>query len=146
MTISKAQSEVLISELKPAIEAILARHGMDTKFAWKYGAWFELKLTATSVEEGPNGVNLGSPEAQYFTKFGYTTYEPIAAVMSGAVSLDAPLGTLFVSSGKTSAFAGIAAKRSKYPIVGRNVADGSITFFTDAIVRKLNGAAAAAAV
>ena len=146
MTISKAQSEVLIAELKPAIDAILARHGMDTKYAWKYGPWLELKLTATSVEEGPNGVNLGSPEAQYFTKFGYTTYKSIAAGLSGAVSLDAPLGTLFHSSGKTYAFAGIAAKRSKYPIVGRNVADGSIVFFTDVIITKLNGAAASAAV
>jgi hypothetical protein len=146
MTISKAQSEVLIAELRPVIDAILARHGMDTKYAWKYGPWLELKLTATSIEEGPNGVNLGSPEAQYFTKFGYTTYKSIAAGLSGAVTLDAPLGTLFESRGEVYAFAGIAAKRSKYPIVGRKVADGTITFFTDAIIAKLNGAAASAAV
>lgn len=146
MTVSKAKAEAVINELSPIIKEVLARHGMDPKFAWKYGDWFELKLTASAVEEGPNGVNLGSPEAQYFTKFGYTTYKAIAAGMSGAVTLDAPLGTLFESRGEVYAFAGIAAKRSKYPIVGRNVADGAITFFTDALIAKLNGAAASAAV
>lgn len=141
MTISKKQAEAVINELSPIIKEILERHGLDPKFAWKYGDWFQLTLKASAVETGPNGVNLGSPEAQYFTRFGYTVY-----ALGTSTKLDAPLGTLFESRGVTYAFAGIAAKRSKYPIVGRNIADGSITFFTEALITKLNQAAASAAV
>jgi hypothetical protein len=141
MTISKTKAQAMIDELSPVIKEIMARHGMDPKFAWKYGDWFEMKMTASAVEEGPNGVNLNSPEAQYFSRFGFTSYS-----LNDTLRLSAPLGTLFTSKGKTYAFAGIAAKRSKYPIVGRNVADGSITFFTEFVVREINKAAAPAAV
>lgn len=141
MTISKTKAQALIDELSPVIKEILERHGMDPKFAWKYGDWFELKLTASAVEEGANGVNLGSPEAQYFTKYGFTVH-----ALGTSTKLTAPLGTLFESRGETYAFAGIAAKRSKYPIVGRNIADGTTTFFTEAAVSKINYAAAPAAV
>lgn len=146
MTISKAKAEAVINELSPMIKEVLARHGMDPSFAWKYGDWFELKLKASAIETGPNGVNLGSPEAQYYTKFGFTTYESIAAGLSGALTLDAPLGTIFVHKGVSYAFAGIAAKRSKYPIVGRNMSDGTITFFTEKSIGTINKAAASAAV
>lgn len=141
MTISKTKAEAVINELSPIIKEILERHGLDPKFAWKYGDWFQLTLKASAVETGPNGVNLGSPEAQYFTRFGFTAY-----MLGTSTKLDAPLGTLFESRGVTYAFAGIAAKRSKYPIVGRNIVDGSITFFTDVIVSRINQAAASAAV
>jgi hypothetical protein len=141
MTISKTKAQAMIDELSPVVKEIMARHGMDPKFAWKYGDWFEMKMTASAVEEGPNGVNLNSPEAQYFSRFGFTSY-----ALSQVLQLSAPLGTLFTSKGKTYAFAGIAAKRSKYPIVGRNVADGSITFFTEVAVLEINKAAAPAAV
>lgn len=135
MKVSKKQAEEIISDLKPAISAILERHGLDPKFSWKYGDALELKLVASAVEEGPNGVNLGSLEATYFTRYGFTSY-------SLSMTLSAPLGTLFESRGVVYAFAGIAAKRPKYPIVGRNVKDGSITFFTEAAVITINAAAA----
>jgi hypothetical protein len=137
MTISKSQCELLIEELKPVINEIMARHNMDAKFNWKYGALFELKMTATSMTKGPNGVNLDSVEAQYFTKFGFSDF--------AGRTLNAPLGTLFESRGETYAFAGIAAKRRKYPIVGLNIIDGTMTLFTDMLVSKLNEKAAAPA-
>lgn len=146
MTISKTKAEDISSELKPLIAEVLKRHGMDAKFAWKYGAWFELKVTASAVEEGANGVNLGSPEAQYFTRFGFSA---LAMTASGAytdVKLEAPLGTLFVSRGTTYAFAGIASKRKKYPIYAINISDGTATFFTEHVVATINSAAASAAV
>lgn len=120
-----------MTELEPLIEAALKRHGLDTpKLTWKYGAWFELKVSSSVVEEGLNGVNVGSPEAQYYTRFGHST-------MSG-VKLVAPLGTIFPMKGDNYQFIGIASKRSKYPIMTKRMSDGQITFWPDGVVTKLN--------
>ena len=134
MTISKQKAADIMTELGPLIEATLKRHGLDApKLTWKYGSWFELKATSSVIEEGLNGVNLGSPEAQYFTRFGYMT-------MNG-VKLEAPLGTIFSIKGDNYQFIGIAAKRSKYPIVTKRMSDGQISFWPDGVVAKLNDAA-----
>lgn len=142
MTISKTKAEAVMLELRPLIEDALKRNGMDAKFAWKYGAWFELKVTSSEVAEGENGVNLSSPEAQYFTKFGFNAYD----LSFRPTPLEAPLGTLFDNRGELYAFAGIAAKRKKYPIYAIRVADGVGTFFPEGAVAMINKAAASAAV
>ena len=148
MTISKTQAQGLIDELRPMIEDALKRHGMDAKFAWKYGAWFELKVSASPVTVGDNGVNTSSPEARYYTNFGFTaTVREIGGgcVAVKAVKLTAPLGTIFVSRGVEYAFAGIAAKRRKYPICAVRVGgDGTETYFTEDAVKVINAAADAA--
>lgn len=143
MTITKAAAQAVANELEVEIKKVLALHGMEvSNFSTKYGAWFEMKLAASPLLRGANGVNLNSPEAEYFTRYGYRAY----GVASHGVELTAPLGTLFESKGETYAFAGIAAKRRKFPIVGRNIEDGSIVFFTEALITRLNAAAAPAAV
>ena len=137
MTISKQKAADVMTELEPLIEAVLKRHGLDApKLSWKYGAWFELKVSSSVVEEGLNGVNLGSPEAQYFTRFGFSGHS-----MGAETKLEAPLGTRFSVKGTEYVFIGIAAKRSKYPIASRRVADGQVTFWPEGVIRTINAAA-----
>jgi hypothetical protein len=132
MTIDRETLRVIADELTPIIEAALKRHGLDApKMQWKYGAMLELKMTAAELSEGPNGINLGSREAQYYTRFGFP-------------GLDAKLGTVFSVKGEEFAFAGIAASRRKYPIYAKNIETGAYIFYTEMVVATINAAAKAA--
>ena len=131
MTIDKIKAQAIIDELKPVLKEIIERHGLETpQMNWKYGAWFELKLSAAALAEGPHGINLGSKEAQYYEQFGYT-------------GLTAPLGTVFTSRGEDFVFAGIAAKRPKYPIYAKNLVEGTYHFFPVGAIALINKAAPA---
>lgn len=132
--VEKATAQTIIDELEPAIKAVLKRHGLDTpKMQWKYGAWFELKLSAALLNLGPHGINLGSKEASYFAQFGFS-------------GIDAPLGTVFTNKGVEYAFAGIAASRPKYPIYAKNLEDGTYSFFPEGAIRLINAGVKPAAV
>jgi hypothetical protein len=132
MTVEKAKAQAIMDELGPIIKEAMERHGLATpQMQWKYGAWFELKLTSAILEEGPHGINLGSKEASYYSRFGFH-------------GLDAPLGTVFTSRGDAYAFAGIAAKRPKYPIYAKNLVQGTYHFFPEGIIPSINTAAKAA--
>lgn len=132
--ISKAKAQLIIDELEPILKAAMAKHGLDVpKLKWNYGDYFGLKLEAASVELGDNGVNMASPEAQYFTRFGFD-------------GVTAPLGTTFTNKGSVYAFIGIAAKRSKYPIAVVNQETGARSFFPEGIIPILNRSATSVAV
>lgn len=135
--VSKAQAEKISQEIKQAVEAILAANGLSApKIASKYGEWYEIKITASAVELGENGVNLASPEATYFTKFGWTSFSG-----SSPVELTAPLGTKFSNGQGEYAFAGIDPKKRKNPIVALRLSDGARVFFPDTAVPFLNSVA-----
>jgi hypothetical protein len=134
MQITKNQAQLIIDELEPLLQAAMAKHGLDKpKLKWNYGDYFGLKLEASSVELGDNGVNLASAEAQYFTRFGYR-------------GVTAPLGTMFENKGTKYSFIGIASKRSKYPIAAVNQSTNTTTFFPEGIIPLLNKAATSVAV
>lgn len=138
MTVSKEVARDLVDELQPLLNEVFGRHGMAApKVTWKYGAWFEVKAEGTLYERGDNGVNLNSPDAQYFTLFGFSDIN--------GLKLSAPLGTKFKSRGVEYIFGGIAAKRRKYPIVGISTISGETTLFTEGMVGIINAAAMAAA-
>jgi hypothetical protein len=137
MTISKAQGHEIVDELRPALEAVFAKHGLTPpQIRWTYGAGFEIKAKGTVETLDASGINTSSIEAQYYTNFGYKA-------MTGW-ELCAPLGTRFTNNGNEYLFAGIAAKRRKYPIYCKNVATGEYTLFTESIIKKINDAALAA--
>lgn len=132
--VEKAKAQAIMDELGPIITKVIESHGLASpKVQWKYGAWFEVKVVAELLNEGLNGVNLGSKEATYYSQFGFN-------------ELSAPLGTTFTSRGEEYAFAGIASKRPKYPIYAKNLAQGTYHFFPEAIIKVINAAAEKAAV
>lgn len=142
--VSKEQGQKLAQEIKQAVEEILKREGLSletTKLG--YGEWFEYKIKAVSVELGPNGVNLASPEAIYYTKYGFTAFIP-GAIEESQQKLTAPLGTQIQVKGQTLTFAGIAPQRRKYPIAMLDQA-GEMVFVSEAMVARLNNASQAVA-
>jgi hypothetical protein len=138
--ITKAKAEVVSAEIQEAVEAILERHGISKgKIKYGYGAWFEWKITATAFEEGLNGVNMASREASYYTQFGWTAYGQ--APNYEQTQLTAPLGTKFVSNGKEYVFAGVDAKKRKYPIFAVEADTQKPMYFTETVITKINRAA-----
>lgn len=135
--VSKETATQVAQEMKTAMEEILKRHNLDSQqVKWGHGDWFEFKITATAIELGPNGVNLATPEAQYYTKFGFSAHQT-GPIQSAVTELTAPLGTEIQVQGQTLYFAGIAPKRRKFPIAVIN-ASGEMMFLSEASVATLN--------
>lgn len=136
-TITRGVALEVTNEIKAAIDEIFARHGFAAPtLKTTYGdSLYKLAIETTPEVLNESGINLKSKEALYYTRFGFTDYH-------GAIptNLTAPLGTRFTSRGETYAFAGIAASRSKYPVVGINVDTNQTTFFTSAIIGRINSA------
>ena len=138
MTVSKAEGQKIVDELRPLLDKVFSEHGLATpQIRWTYGTGFELKVKATVETINESGINTSSMEAQYYIAFGHRS-------LSG-VELTAPLGTRFMSNGDEYIFAGIASKRRKYPIYAKNVTTGEGSFFTEAVIGRINTAALAAA-
>lgn len=131
MTVAKTTAIAIMDELESEINRVLEKHGLDkAKLKCKYGAHFELKIESATLELGENGVNLQSPEAQYYSRFGH-------------MGLHAPLGTKFTHKGTSFVFIGIAPSRRKFPIAVRNLDEGHNSFFPEGIVPIINAAAGA---
>jgi len=138
-TIEKNKAIDITNEIKAAIDSIFKAHGMDTpQCKTTYGDFYKITIQASPLEAGPGGINLKSQEAQYYTRFGFSVYRA-----GDTVTLTAPLGTEFRNDkGEPYLFAGIAAKRTKYPIVAIHAVTGETILFTDHAIARINAAAA----
>lgn len=136
-TITRGVALEVTNEIKAAVDEIFARRGLAApKLKTTYGdSLYKLAIETTPEVLNESGVNLKSKEADYYTKFGFSDY-----CNGKSVTLTAPLGTQFESRGETYVFAGIAASRSKYPIVGVNIETNQTTFFTTALIDRINSA------
>lgn len=139
-TIEKNEALEITNEIKAAINDIFKKHGMDApQCKTTYGDFYRITIQASPLEAGPGGINLKSQEAQYYTRFGYSVYRGAG----DTVTLTAPLGTEFRSDkGEPYLFAGIAAKRRKFPIVAVHAVTGETILFTDHAIARINAAAA----
>ena len=135
MNINKELASTVSKEIQQAVDAILKKHNLVvSKTTVGCGEWFDYKVTATMLEEGPNGVNLSSRDAQYYTKFGFTSYDREC----NPTVLTAPLGTLFTSGKRVFAFGGVNSNR-KNGILGIEVSTGAEYYFAETVVRVING-------
>jgi hypothetical protein len=134
MTIDKVTAEAIMDDLRDVVAEVFGKYGLAApKMRGKYGHSLQISFEATRFERGEGGINVQSQEAQYYKTFGFKT-------LSGT-KLEAPLGTKFSSSGKEYIFAGIAAKRRKYPIYCLHADTLAPTLFTDHAVTLINSAA-----
>lgn len=136
-TITRGVALEVTNEIKAAIDEIFARHGFAAPtLKTTYGdSLYKLAIETTPEVLNESGINLKSKEAVHYTRYGFTDYHGATPTR-----LTAQLGTRFTSKGETYAFAGIAASRSKYPVVGINVDTNQTTFFTSAIIGRINSA------
>ena len=137
--IEKNKALEITNEIKAAIDSIFKAHGMAApQCKTTYGDFYKITIQASPLEVGPGGINLKSEEAQYYSRFGYSVYRGAGDV----VTLTAPLGTEFRSGkGESYIFAGIAAKRRKYPIVGVHATTGETILFSDHVIERINASA-----
>jgi hypothetical protein len=141
MSVSKELAVEVAAEIKKAVEAILASHGMaKPKVKTTFGDIFKFTIESSVEQKDPSGVNINSAEAVYYTRFGHVVYDDDFK----ATELVAPLGTKFTSGGVEYAFAGINSRKPKFSISVVRVSDGATLGMTDTVVPLLNRTAALA--
>lgn len=121
MKVDKETARLITNEIVSAVESVLKKHDMAlAKTRSTYGDQYSLKIEAELQTTGPNGVNMSSVEASDYIRF-HTSY----GLPSGL------LGRKFTVQGKEYAFAGIATRRSKFPICAKDLEEGKTVFFKE---------------
>lgn len=129
MEVTKEQAKSLTAEIKEAVDAILAKHGLvAAKANTVYGEYYKFTLEASPVRTDENGINLASKEAKDYEK-----YHDLYDLPSGL------LGKEIVVNGKKVVFIGIATSRKKYPLVFRRE-DGETVLYTESVGKRLKEA------
>jgi hypothetical protein len=132
MSIQKKDVQSFRDEMMKALEPVLEKFGYElTKSNATYSDTFiKYALTVAESNKSENGVNMSGEYADAYKQIGH---------MYGLVP--DLLGKEFVTNGRKMAFAGIASKRSKYPLAAIEVSSGKQFFLQDttAIKEKLNG-------
>lgn len=124
-------------ELRECAEKLFAKYGLEIQKAnTKFGDQFEFKIVAVGVDLDENGINLNSPEAQYYSRFGYEGW--LGSTLESRVKLVAPLGTKFTVNGTEYAFAGVEPRKKKFPILAVRVSDKKRFGFAENVIPTLN--------
>ena len=117
MDISRQQARLVTEEIDAAVKAILAKHGLTAGQAkTNYGYQYKYTITASVPVVSDNGFDIGTPEAQTFILLGPT---------SGFANPKASLGVPFTVNGKTFIVTGWNSRAPKFPLVGKNLTDGT---------------------
>lgn len=145
--VSKTTAEAVSKEIKEAVTAILAKHGLTTeKIRTGYGDNYSIKIEAGKKEIGKNGVDLNSQDAVYYARFGYSVFVDFKEVegsngtqfLGDSVELKAELGQEFMYGKDVFFFAGVNPRKSKFPITAIKKADGKTYGLPDTVVAILN--------
>ncbi len=126
--VTKQQSRAITEEISEAVKAILSKHGLAApEIKTTYGDYYQLRIKSTPLAEGPNGVNLNSPEAQAYAR---------DAEWNDALDPNA-LGRKFDVRGEEFIFTGSLVRGQKYVYAATKVSDGKSYRFTRDIERFL---------
>jgi len=138
--VSREKTREVVAEINAAVLEILKKHNLKlTKQTGKFGDEFGYTVAASAIQVNDDGINILSPEVVAYQRNGYWAYWGKAGVDSDYTELTAPIGTKFVSNGKTYAFAGIKS-RGKMKIIGVETVSKTSFLFADSIAKKLNEA------
>jgi len=125
--VSKETAVDIRTRLMPQIELLFKEHGLELDTSnVKYGDGFVLKLEASKITLGKNGINTTSAAAQRFAASWYV-YD----------LLPNTLGNKFFVGSSEYIFLGIS-KGSKNPFVGRQVSTGKAFRFSKQAVDAIN--------
>ena len=136
MSVTKPQAQAVTAEILSAVEVILAKHGLDTspRVTTNYGDQYKITITTSAVALNDEGINTASAEAIAYERF-HLSY----GLNPGL------LGVKFMVRNEEWTFIGVAAKRSKYPIMARNAA-GKTMLWGYEVSDRINAAGKAAGV
>lgn len=131
MLVSRSQASAITAEIQIAVNAILAKNGMDSgKVSTKYGDLYSIKIEATPVSNNEAGVNVNTIEAQNWITYG-TVY--------GFSTPDEALGKTFTASGRTFKLTGLNTKAPKMPVQAVCIEDGKSYKFGVEALKKIEG-------
>ena len=138
--VSREKTREVVAEINAAVLEILKKHNLKlTKQTGKFGDEFGYSVTASAIQVNEDGINILSPDVVAYERNGYFAVWGEQGVDSDYAHLTAPIGTKFVSNGKTFAFAGIKS-RGKLKIIGVETVSKTSFLFADSIAKKLNEA------
>ena len=138
--VSREKTREVVAEINAAVLEILEKHNLKlTKQTGKFGDEFGYSVTASAIQVNEDGINILSPDVVAYERNGYFAVWGNAGVDQDCTHLTAPIGTKFVSNGKTFAFAGIKS-RGKLKIIGVETVSKTSFLFADSIAKKLNEA------
>lgn len=110
--VSKELAKAVVTDLQKDIEKVLAKHGMElNSTSTKYGDVFQLKIEASTIKKGLNGVNLNSREAQEFLNFSYSY---------GVEKPELVLGQVVKFAGRQMMIIGLNTRKKSTPVVCRD--------------------------
>jgi hypothetical protein len=134
MEVTRQEAIALMKELSKAVKTILDKHNMElSKSTAKFGDSFTYNIQSVKVKKDRSGVNLASPQAKNYQKYGYTSYD---FNTGKTIKLKAKLGKKFNYDNKQFVFAGIRGGKGKNQIVC--ISNGNTYHFDDAIISLLN--------
>lgn len=139
--VSRQQATAIADELMQAIKDVMAKHNMEVKPPKiQFGDCFTMKIEATSVQTGLNGVNLNSMEASYYQRFGFNGFNEKTGQM---IPLTAELGTIFTAGNVEYIFCGVNARARKMPICAIRKSDGAPMKMGENLINLINSASKA---
>lgn len=134
MEVTKAQAQKIMQELSKAVKAICEKHNLElSKQSAKFGDSFSYSVQAVAVRKDRSGVNLASPYAKTYQKYGYESFNFNTCKTT---KLKAKIGKQFNYNSRKFVFAGIRGGSGKNQIVC--ISDGTTYFFDDAVIPLLN--------
>ncbi|NBV35808.1 MAG: hypothetical protein EBR94_00835 [Bacteroidetes bacterium] len=134
MEVTKQEVNALLKELLESTEKICKKYNLElSKSSAKFGDYFAWNIQAVKVKKHSSGVNLASPEAKAYQKYGYEAYD---FTTGKTTKLKAKLGKKFNLRNKQYVFAGIRGGSSKYQIVC--ISKEKICYFADDVIPLLN--------
>ena len=134
MEVTKQEANALMKELSEAVKTICKKHNLElSKSSAKFGDFFSYNIQAVKVKKGKGGVNLASPQAKLYEKYGYEKFD----FSNGkTIKLKAKLGKKFNYDNKQFVFAGIRGGSGKHQIVC--ISNGQTYYFDENIISLLN--------
>lgn len=132
--ITREQARAITAELTAAITDVFAHHGLTAPtLKTTFGLEYKVTASGSPIVLNDRGANTATPEATAYAVYG-----------RGYGLSDGLLGVTVSIGGKQATFAGIAAKRAKYPFAF-DIDGGKRVFHQNAptIVAALNAAVTA---
>jgi hypothetical protein len=127
--VTKATAKQINDEIKAQVTKILAKHNMEiSNYKGTYGDLYSIKIDATTVTLGKNGVNTDTKFAQEFLMFAFNY---------GVGKPEQDLGEIITVQGKQYIVCGLNIRKKAKPVLIKCTKTGDEYFAGEVVLQKL---------
>jgi len=127
--VTKATAKQINDEIKVQVTKILAKHNMEIgNYKGTYGDLYSIKIDATTVTLGKNGVNIDTKFAQEFLMF---------ASNYGVSNPEQDLGEIINIQGRQYIVCGLNIRKTAKPVLVKCPESGDEFFAGEVVLQKL---------